>query len=143
VKAAQVYHSISGASLPRCREELGIRHCFTRPYTRATTAKPNPSSKPLCASGLTSATAPTLRNATSIFPHACISTISSVLMVASATLHLSPALPRKVQPIEGSQAARKNPTKLLSSGIFIQLSNAIYNKIDGPFERFPRLCSIP
>lgn len=46
--------------------QLGIQHRFTRPYTlRAPTARPNASSKPLCASGPTFAITSTQRNAIS------------------------------------------------------------------------------
>src|ERR1700693_2356449 len=80
-------------------------HALTR---HAPTVRPNASSKLLFASGLTSATTPTPKNAISSFPPGCTTTTSPVPMVASVTLHLSAELLRKVQPLEGSQPPGPN-----------------------------------
>src|ERR1700693_3350058 len=82
-------------------------HALTR---HAPTVRPNASSKLLFASGLTSATTPTPKNAISSFPPGCTTTTSPVPMVASVTLHLSAELLRKVQPLEGSQLAHRSKT---------------------------------
>src|SRR5258707_1308948 len=71
----------------------------------APTARPNASSKPLCASGLMSATTPTPKNAISNSLPGSTTTTLLARMVASDTLHQSAALPRTVQPLEGSQLA--------------------------------------
>ena len=73
---------------------------------RAPTVRPNASSKPLFASGPTSATTPTPKNAISNSPPGSTTTTSPALMVASVTLLLSAALLPQVQRLDRSQAAR-------------------------------------
>src|SRR5271155_500843 len=74
------------------------------PIPLVRTAKPNASSKPLCASGLTFATTPTPKNGTSSSPPGCTITTLLAPMVASVTRRPSAALLPKVQPLDRSQA---------------------------------------
>jgi hypothetical protein len=69
----------------------------------APTARPNASFKPLCASGLTSATTSTQKNEISSSRLGSITTTSTVRMVVSATLRPSAAPLRWVQRLERSQ----------------------------------------
>ena len=73
------------------------------PTLHAPMAKPNASSRPPCANGPTPVTGPTPKNATSTCCPGSSTTTSSALMVVSATLHPSAALPQ-VQRLDKPQA---------------------------------------
>ena len=70
----------------RLCQHLGIRHCFTRPYTPRTNGKPNVSSKPLCVNGPTAAPMTTPSNALKNSPPGCTNTTGTVRMLVWITL---------------------------------------------------------